>query len=40
VNSHLQLQEICSSATPCRADFFAEFALSDEDIINPSLWRL
>ena len=39
VNNHNQLQDICSSFRPVPIDNYAEFALSDESIINPSLWK-
>jgi aryl-alcohol dehydrogenase-like predicted oxidoreductase len=40
VTTHQQLLEICAGANPCRTDLFTEFALDEEGMINPSLWRL
>jgi len=40
VTTHQQLNEVCAGANPCRAGLFAEFALSEEGMVNPSLWRL
>lgn len=40
VNNHLQLEEICSGLRPMPAEIFKEFALTLEDILNPTQWRL
>jgi aryl-alcohol dehydrogenase-like predicted oxidoreductase len=40
VTTRQQLREILANANPCRADLFAEFALFEEGMVNPSLWRL
>lgn len=40
VNTSVQLQEIITAySTKCEVDQFAKFALADEQILNPSLWR-
>lgn len=38
VNNHLQLEELCVAATVSTFDF-AQFALHDDAIINPSNWQ-
>jgi aryl-alcohol dehydrogenase-like predicted oxidoreductase len=40
VINHKQLHEICSNFYPCDLDIFREFAIKDDVILNPSLWRL
>ena len=40
VNTSVQLQEIIAAySTTCDVDRFSTFALTDEQILNPSLWR-
>jgi len=39
VNNHNQLKDICSSFRPVPVDSYAKFALSDENVLNPSLWK-
>lgn len=41
VNNHQQLQEICAAAqVKVRCEDYAAFAIMDEAIVNPALWRL
>lgn len=40
VNNHRQLEEICTSYKPLPAEFFRRFALDQDEILNPALWRL
>jgi aryl-alcohol dehydrogenase-like predicted oxidoreductase len=39
VNNHSQLAEICSSSITLGIDQFTCFAISDEDVLNPSRWH-
>jgi aryl-alcohol dehydrogenase-like predicted oxidoreductase len=39
VNNQMQLDEICTNQSPLDTDIFRRFALSDEVIVNPSLWK-
>lgn len=40
VNNRPQLDEICGVAACRNREMFGEFAIGDETILNPSLWRL
>lgn len=40
LNNLQQLQGICTAATQYAKNNFSEFALSDEKILNPSLWQV
>jgi len=40
VTDHHQLQDLCDNMRPCDATLFSPFAVANEDIINPSHWRL
>ncbi|MCL4439981.1 MAG: aryl-alcohol dehydrogenase, partial [Firmicutes bacterium] len=41
VNNHRQLQELTAQTQkPVDRKKFSRFAVTDEDILNPSLWRL
>lgn len=41
VNNHQQLEEICAAAqTRIRREDYAEFAIADEAVVNPALWRI
>jgi len=39
VNNHQQLEEICIAAEPIAAEDFCDYAITDEFILNPSLWN-
>ncbi|MBI4825116.1 MAG: aldo/keto reductase [Nitrospirae bacterium] len=39
VNTHRQLEEICSQWKPSSPALFSGFAINDESIVNPSKWR-
>ncbi|HHT9112408.1 MAG TPA: aldo/keto reductase [Candidatus Wunengus sp. YC65] len=39
VNNHLQLEELCGSLMSIDPAMFSNFAIYDEDILNPSKWK-
>ncbi|MFZ5632099.1 MAG: aldo/keto reductase [Bacillota bacterium] len=39
VNNHRQLEDICRLYGPLKREMFAEFAIDDASILNPSLWK-
>lgn len=40
VNDHVQFQELCRNAIPVDHGLFAEWAVADESIVNPSKWKV
>lgn len=39
VNNHLQLEELCGSLMSIEPSMLSNFAIYDEDILNPSKWK-
>ena len=39
VNNHLQLEDICGGLINLHQDKFSDFAIQDENILNPSKWK-